>query len=199
MSFSTAVTSSIWNREEKGRQQWKRCILSHSHSSCNHLLFPLVTSALAKFMWPLLWPLTSMEKHLFEGKDSWHNPTSPLLMWFMLNQKNSENPWALCDSRTGRVGFIQIFVSINTELAISITFTLYSIQLKTLLILSTGLRASWSIALWPSLFSQIWPELIWTASNIKEFVLWLLRLRLQVRLHIDLSLYSYAELSHGDR
>ncbi len=60
---------------EKGTEQWKQCILSHSHVSCNHLLFPLVTSASAKFMWPLPWPLTSMEKHLFEGKDNWHDST----------------------------------------------------------------------------------------------------------------------------
>lgn len=41
--------------------------------------------------------------------------------------------------------------------------------------------------------SHIWPELSWTASNINEFgvrpVMWLLRFRLQVRLHIDLIVY----------
>lgn len=74
--------------------------------SCNHLLFPLVTSALVKFMWPLPWSLTSMEKHLFEEKDSWHNPTPSLLMWFMLKRyvpANQCSPRRRCDSSTGRV------------------------------------------------------------------------------------------------
>ena len=73
-------------REKKRTQNNENYVIpSHGHVSWNHLLFPLATSALAKFMWPLPWPLTSAEKHLFEGKDSWHNPTPNLLMWFTLN------------------------------------------------------------------------------------------------------------------
>lgn len=96
--FFAATWVSFHLEEKKGTQQWKQCNLSHSQVSCNHLLFSRVTSALAKFMWPLPWPLTSMKKHLFEGKDSWHNPTSNLLMWFTLYQwvaaKNSAVPEA---------------------------------------------------------------------------------------------------------
>lgn len=68
--------------EKKETEQWKQCILSHSHVFCNHLLFPLVTSALAKFMWPLTWPLIPMENHLFEGKDDWHNANSTSIAVF---------------------------------------------------------------------------------------------------------------------
>lgn len=84
--FTTAVTlqpERERERDKKGR--WKRCILSHSHMSCNHLLFHWQRLLLAKFMWPLPQPLTSTEKHLFEGKDNWHNPAQILLMWFTLN------------------------------------------------------------------------------------------------------------------
>lgn len=89
ISFSPTASFFLWSAkkikresEKKETEQWKQCILSHSHVFCNHLLFPLVTSALAKFMWPLTWPLNPMENHLFEGKDDWHNANSTSIAVF---------------------------------------------------------------------------------------------------------------------
>lgn len=159
-------------------------------------------------MWPLPWPLTSMEKHLFEEKDSWHNPTPCLLMWFMLNHympANQCNPWGWCDSSIGKV-HLQICQNIcQSNKLFLLLFSLqpspedhcsyfqqvlypnnafhFDYDLSPIILLQRGI-------LFSQPGSQIWTEFIWTASNIREFgfspVMWLLRFRLQVRLHIDL-------------
>lgn len=93
MPFSIVVTPSIWKKEKRAQNDENNLPAVPQSHVLHHLLFPLVTSALTMFMWPLLRPLTSTERHLLEVKALWHNHSAHPLMWFMLLL----SPWVWCD------------------------------------------------------------------------------------------------------
>lgn len=109
------LQSERWNKKQPNNENKVSC---PTVMSCNHLLFLLGTSALAKFMWPLPWLLTSLERHLFEFKNNWHNPPQNLLMWFMFNHQAAAKTVYYLRAMWQEgftFGFIQIFVPTKTK------------------------------------------------------------------------------------